>query len=226
MSDTDGQEWGKRPRRRGGRWWRWPGTALILVVEAILFIVVIGGTALAWRAAQGPVDLSLLLPKIGRAIAVAAPQFDVSIGHLAVAWQGFTQGPDQPVQLTGAAIRVDDPGAGRRLAVDGMSLDLSAAWAVRGVVAPRSITLDGPSLMLRRGVTSQPPGGAQPSEGRRPMTARDIITVLERPPETDRHLVKERPAALSELTRGHDHRRGGAGGTLRCDADGEDAARR
>jgi hypothetical protein len=201
MSDRDGQEWDERPRRRGGRWWRWPGTALILLVEAILFIVVIGGTALAWRAAQGPVDLSLLLPKIGRAIAVAAPQLDVSIGHLAVAWKGFTQGPDQPVQVTGAAIWIDDPAAEHSIAVDRVSLDLSAAWAVRGVLAPRTVTLVNPSITLRRGAAGSPPESATPPSGRRPMTAHDIVAVLERPPETDKHLVTERPAALSELTR-------------------------
>ena len=201
MSEIDGQVWHPHDRRRDGRWWRWPGTALILLIEAILLIVAIGGTALAWRAAQGPVDLSLLLPKIGRAIAVAAPQLDVSIGHLAVAWQGFTRGPDQPVQVTGAAIDVDDPNAERDISVDRMSLDLSAAWAVRGVVAPRSVTLDGPSVTLQMGSSAPPAEGAPLAEHRRPMTAQDIIAVLERPPETDRHLVKERPAALSELTR-------------------------
>jgi hypothetical protein len=146
-----------RPRRRGGRWWRWPGTALILLVEAVLLIVAIGGTALAWRAAQGPVDLSVFLPRLGRAIAVAAPRLDVSIGHLAIAWQGFTRGPDQPVRVTGAAIRVDDRAAQRSIAVDRLSLDLSAAWAVRGVVAPRSITLVGPVVTLRLGAQSPPP---------------------------------------------------------------------
>jgi hypothetical protein len=199
MSDSDGQEWDRPRRRRGGRWWRWPGTALILLLEAILFILVIGGTALAWRAAQGPVDLSLLLPKIGRAIAVAAPQLDVSIGHLAVAWRGFTRGPDQPVQVTGAAIRVDDPAAQRSLSVDRMSVDLSAAWAVRGVLAPRTVTLVNPSVTLRQKAAA--PEGAQPSAERRPTTAHDIIAVLEQPPESDKHLVKQRAAALSELTR-------------------------
>jgi hypothetical protein len=200
MSEIDGQVWHPHDRRRGWRWWRWPGTALILLIEAILFIVVIGGTALSWRAAQGPVDLSLLLPRIGRVIAVAAPRLDVSIGHLALAWKGFTQGPDQPIQLTGVAIQVDDPDAERSLAVDRMSLDLSAAWAVRGVIAPRGITLDRPTVTLRLRAAA-PPQGAPARRPRRPMTARDIIAVLERPPETDRHLVKERPAALSELKR-------------------------
>jgi hypothetical protein len=200
MSEIDGQVRHPHDRRRGGRWWRWPGTALILLIEAILFIVVIGGAALSWRAAQGPVDLSLLLPKIGRVIAVAAPRLEVSIGHLALAWKGFTQGPDQPIQLTGAAIQVDDPDAERSFAVDRMSLDLSAAWAVRGVIAPRGITLDRPTVTLRLRAAA-PPQGAPARRPRRPMTARDIIAVLERPPETDRHLVKERPAALSELKR-------------------------
>ena len=201
MSEIDGQVWHPHDRRRDGRWWRWPGTALILLIEAILLIVAIGGTALAWRAAQGPVDLSLLLPKIGRVIAVAAPRLDVSIGHLAVAWKGFTRGADQPVRVTGAAISVDDPAAGRSLSVDRLSLDLSAAWAVRGVVAPRTVTLDGPTVTLQMGSAAPPAEGAPFSGHRRPMTAHDIIAVLERPPETDRHLVKERPAALSELTR-------------------------
>jgi hypothetical protein len=211
MSDTIGQGWDNQdwaqdgepkrppPKRSRGRWWRWPGTALILLVEAIIFIVAIGGAALSWRAAQGPVDLSLLLPKIGRAIAVAAPKLDVSIGHLAIAWRGFTQGPDQPVQLTAAAIRVDDKSAHRSLAVDRLNVDLSAAWAVRGVIAPRTVALLGPRVTLRRGSPLQPSEG-QPAAGRR-MTPHDIVAVLEQPPETDKHLVKERPAALSELVR-------------------------
>ncbi len=211
MSDTIGQGWDsqdwaqdKEPKppprlRRRGRWWRWPVTALILLVEGIIFIVAIGGVGLAWRAAQGPVDLSVFLPKIGRAIAVAAPRLDVSIGHFAIAWRGFTEGPDQPVQLTAAAIRVDDKAAGRSLSVDRLSVDLSAAWAVRGVVAPRTVTLLGPRVTLRRGSPPQP-AAERPAAGRR-MTPHDIVAVLAQPPATDKHLVKERAAALSELVR-------------------------
>jgi hypothetical protein len=211
MSEADGQvlpPWhpsvGRRrdQRREGrpvGRWWRWPGTALILLIEAILLVVAIGGATLAWRAAQGPVDLSLLLPRIGRVIAVAAPRLDVSIGDLAIAWKGFTRGPDQPIQVTGAAVRVDDLDAGRSIAVDRLKVDLSAAWAVRGVAAPRTITLTGPRLTLRRGSPQDQGSSLQGSGGG--MTARDIIAELARPPETDQHLVRETPAALTELTR-------------------------
>jgi hypothetical protein len=208
MSESDGQEAppppraGPRPRRprRGGRWWRWPGTALILLVEGVVLLVAIGGTALAWRAAQGPVDLSWLLPRIGRIVAVAAPQLDVSIGHLAIAWQGFTRGPDQPIQVTGDAIRIDDMRQQRSLAVGHMAVDLSAAWAVRGVLAPRVVTLLDPTVTIRRGRPAETEVRAL-AHPPRPLTPRDIVAVLERPPETDRSMVKEKPAALSELRR-------------------------
>jgi hypothetical protein len=208
MSESDGQEAPPPPRpaprlrrpRRRGRWWRWPATALILLVEGILLIVAISGSALAWRAAQGPVDLSWLLPRIGRVIAVAAPRLDVSIGHLAIAWQGFTRGPDQPIQVTGDAIRVEDTRQERSLAVGHMAVDLSAAWAVRGVLAPRIVTLASPMVTIRRGppVEAEARQFAHPPH---PLTPRDIVAVLERPPETDKSMVKEKPAALSELRR-------------------------
>jgi hypothetical protein len=212
MSDSNGQEApappppplparGARPRRRGGRWWRWPGTALILLLEGILLIVAIGGSALAWRAAQGPVNLASLLPRIGRVVAVAAPQLDVAIGHLAIAWDGFTKGPDQPIRITGDAIAVDDAAQQRSIAVTHLAVDLSAAWAVRGVIAPRVVTLVDPTITLHRMPAPEGAPPPAPPPARRPMTAADSIAVLEQPPQTDQHLVKVKPAALSELRR-------------------------
>jgi hypothetical protein len=130
-------------------------------------------------------------------IALAAPDLDVSIGHLAIAWKGFTEGPDQPIRVTGDAIAVDDARDGRSIAVSHLAVDLSAAWAVRGVIAPREVTMVSPTITLRRGAASPM---AKPSVAR-PMTARNIIAVLERPPGTDRHLVAVKPAALSQLRR-------------------------
>lgn len=180
--------------RRRGRWWRWPATALILLVEGIMLLFIIGGGALAWRAAQGPVDVSWLLPRLSRVIAVAAPGLDVSIGHFAIAWKGFTNGPDQPIRLTGDAIRVVEVKRHRSIAVAHASAELSAAWAVRGVLAPRVVVLVNPVLVLRRPLQGT---SVSPSS----MSARDVVHVLARPPETDKQLVREKPAALSELRR-------------------------
>ncbi|HEX3983739.1 MAG TPA: hypothetical protein VHX12_08600, partial [Acidisoma sp.] len=123
---------------------------MIIAIEWGFFAIAIAMAALAWRAAQGPIDFSWALPRLSRIVAVAAPQLEVEVGHLAVAWAGFNQGPDQPVQVTGDAISVVDHAQDRSLGVDHLGVDLSMAWAVRGVFAPRVITVDGLQVTLRR----------------------------------------------------------------------------
>ena len=193
-------------RRRRGRWWRWPLTAVVLFVEGLLLIAILGGSMLVWRAAQGPVDLSWLLPRLGRIVAVAAPRYSVSVSHLAFNWRGFTRGPDQPVQIAADGIAVDNRARHESLTLDHLALDLSAAWAVRGVFAPRVVTLDGLHVTLRRGAASPPEAAAPQGESPPPRhdpraTARDVIAVLRQPPETDKHLTRVRFAGLSELQR-------------------------
>lgn len=195
-----------RRRRRPGRWWRWPLSALVLFVEGLLLIAIFGGSMLAWRAAQGPVDLSWLLPRLGRIVAVAAPQYSISVSHLAFNWRGFTHGPDQPVRIAADGIAVDNHARHERLTLDHLALDLSAAWAVRGVFAPRVVSLDGLHVTLRR-APAAPPKRAVPEGDARPprhdprATARDVIAVLRQPPETDKHLTRVHFAGLSELQR-------------------------
>jgi hypothetical protein len=221
MSGQDGQEPGQalpreaappppppaspRRRYRRGWWWRWPMQAAISAAEALLFIAIFGSAMLAWRAAQGPVDLSWMLPRLGRIAQAVAPEYRISVQHLAIAWRGFTRGPDQPVQVTGDGISVVDQARHRRMSLDHATLDLSAAWAVRGTFAPRVVTLDGLRVTVRR---QAPQDDAGPAERGRPTppwdlraTARDVIAVLRQPPQDDRHLAKVRFAGLAELRR-------------------------
>lgn len=195
----------RRPRPRSGRWWRWPLQATILAVEGILLILILGGSMLAWRAAQGPVDLSWMLPRLGRIVHAAAPDYRVSVQHLAIAWRGFTAGPDQPVQVAGDGISVRDVVHDRRLDLDHAAIDLSAAWAVRGTFAPRVVTLDGLHLSLRRQAARRESGPAERGPPPRPLdlraTAQDAIAVLRQPPQDDRHLAPVRFAGLAELRR-------------------------
>lgn len=212
MSGVDGQEppggpvletGAGKPRHRPGRWWRWPLSALVLLIEGILLILILGGSMLAWRAAQGPVDVSWLLPRLGRVAAMAEPQYRISVAHLAFNWRGFSRGPDQPVQIAADGIAVANPARHQSLTLDHLALDLSAAWAVRGVFAPRVITLDGLHVTLRRPAAAA--AGPRPAR-RHPVPdlrarLRDAIAVLRQPPQTDRHLVPVRFAGLSELQR-------------------------
>ncbi|HTI03623.1 MAG TPA: DUF3971 domain-containing protein [Acidisoma sp.] len=228
MSGQDGQEPGQEPlreaalpvpagppvpapapaprrRHRPGRWWRWPLQAAILLVEGILLILIIGGSMLAWRAAQGPVDLSWMLPRLGRIAHAAVPDDRISVQHLAIAWRGFTRGPDQPVQVTGDGISVVDRARDRSVSLDHAALDLSAAWAVRGTFAPRVVTLDGLRVSARRAAPRNEAGPPERGRPARPWdvraTARDAIAVLRQPPQDDRHLAPVRFAGLAELRR-------------------------
>lgn len=195
-----------RPRRsRRGWWWRWPLQAAISGTEALLLLIIFGSAMLAWRAAQGPVDLSWMLPRLSRIAQAAAPDYRLSVQHLAIAWRGFTQGPDQPVQVTGDGISVVDHVRDRSVSLDHATLDLSAAWAVRGTVAPRVVTLDGLRVTVRRMSAHDDAGPAKRGPPRRPWdlraTAQDVIAVLRQPPQDDRHLAPVRFAGLAELRR-------------------------
>lgn len=195
-----------RPRRlRRGWWWRWPMQVAISGIEALLLLAIFGGAMLAWRAAQAPVDLSWLLPRLGRIAQAAAPEYRISVQHLAIAWRGFTQGPDQPVQVTADGISVLDQARDRSVSLDHATVDLSAAWAVRGTFAPRVVTLDGLRVTARRGAAAREAGPAERGHPARPWdlraTARDAIAVLRQPPQDDRHLAPVRLSGLAELRR-------------------------
>ncbi len=91
-----------RRRRRLSRWLRWPATFLIIFVEGLLILVAMGWTMLAWRAADGPIDISFLLPRVERLVAAADPHLRIAVDHAVIGWQGFAQGPDAPGMVDAA----------------------------------------------------------------------------------------------------------------------------
>lgn len=212
MSAAEGQELPPQPtpppparRHRRGRWWRWPLQVAISGAEALLLILIFGSSMLAWRAAQGPVDLSWMLPRLGRIVHAAEPDYRISVRHLSIAWRGFTHGPDQPVQVEASGIAIADRLRHRSLALDEAAVDLSAAWAVRGTFAPRTVSLDGLRITMQRVVPKAESGPPERGRERRSpdlrAMARDAIAVLRQPPQDDRHLAPVRLAGLAELRR-------------------------
>ena len=185
-------------------WWKWPLDALIIVIEWGFLALAIVSAILAWRLAQGPVDLSWALPRLTRIVAIAAPHIDARGAHLAVAWNGFRQGPDQPVQVTGDGISVVDTAQDRSLSLNHFGVDLSMAWATHGVFAPRVVTLDGLQVTVQRAPPAPEVAADAVQHVRRSnlrQTLRDIIAVLRQPPQSDTHLLPVKVAQLSELRR-------------------------
>ncbi|MCB8882842.1 hypothetical protein ACELLULO517_21530 [Acidisoma cellulosilytica] len=209
MTAPDGQD----PASGGARkpwfhprrwWWKYPLDALIILVEWGFLAVAIASAIFAWRLAQGPVDLSWALPRLTRIVAVAAPTIDAEVGHLALAWNGFKQGPDQPLRVTSDDINVVDNAHDRSLGLDHLGVDLSMGWAAHGVFAPRVVTLDGLQLTMRRAPPAQQIAENTAEQARATdlrQTLRDIIAVLRQPPQSDKHLLPVKDAQLSELRR-------------------------
>ena len=124
---------------------------LLLAAEVLALAAVLAGGALAWRLAQGPLEVGWLTRRLESAVNAGGEPPQLVIGHAALAWEGFTQCVDQPlnIRLTGVAVLDAD---GRRIAeLPRVELSLSAGWLVLGRIVPRGLELDGLRLSVWRG---------------------------------------------------------------------------
>ncbi|WP_158801833.1 MULTISPECIES: AsmA-like C-terminal region-containing protein [unclassified Acidisoma] len=192
-----------RTRRRLSRWLRWPATFLIVSVEGLLILAAVGWTMLAWRAADGPIDISFLLPRVERLVAAADPRLRIAVRSAVIGWQGFGQGPDAPGMVTLQGVKASDAAHRPVLSADEISVNFSVAWASIGVFAPRDIAARNLQLVLRRQSDASLSSISPDVPGRlhqpKPTTLRDVIKVLAQPPGNDRDLVRVRPAELAQL---------------------------
>ncbi len=124
---------------------------LVRVALALTFLAALAAGALAWRLAQGPLEIGWLTRRIqAEANAGGTPPVLV-IGSAALVWEGFTQGVDRPldIQLTNLALL---DAAGARIAeVPRADVSLSAGWLMLGRVVPRVLELVGVRLRVQRG---------------------------------------------------------------------------
>ena len=163
---------------------------------ALAFAMVLAGGGLAWRLAQGPLEISWLTHRLQQAANADNAKPLLLIGSAALAWEGFTRGVDSPldIRLTDLALLNGD---GVRIAeVPLAEVSLSASSLVLGRIVPRALELQGVRLRARRGEdgsVSIDLGGdaddaalpaAAPSGG--PGLLAGLLQDLARPAETDR----------------------------------------
>jgi hypothetical protein len=118
---------------------------------ALALLLLLTGGALAWRLAQGPMEVDWLARRLQAAVNGDGTAPALEIGHAALAWEGFTLGVDRPLDilLTDLALR---DAAGLRIAeLPRAELSLSAGWLMLGRIVPRALELDGVRLQARRG---------------------------------------------------------------------------
>lgn len=118
------------------------------ILIGLLLLLVVGVGGIAWRLAQGPWELPVLARTLERA---AGPGLALSIGHAAIAWEGFAHGGAAPLDIRLSDIAIAGADGTRRLAVPRARVILSVPALLRGRVLVRVLAIDAPALTLTRG---------------------------------------------------------------------------
>jgi hypothetical protein len=123
---------------------------LHLVVEAalgILGILALAGCVLAWRLSQGPIDITWLAQREQHYLAAAGAH--LTIGHAALAWEGFVDpGSALDIRWENIAVVARDGALLARLPRGRVTL--SPARLVLLQVEPRVVEIDAPVISLLR----------------------------------------------------------------------------
>jgi hypothetical protein len=168
--------------------------ATLAITLAVLIGVAIG--AFAWRLSQGPVDLPWLTSRLEEAANAEGGPTRLTIGSVALTWEGFRLGVDRPLDLRLTDVVLIDQSGGNRMRIPRAEVSLSLHQLLLGRVALRAVALDGPQLRLRRAAdgtlsldlgsftesadTGEPP---QPTEAK---PVAELLAELARPLRSDR----------------------------------------
>ncbi len=170
--------------------------AIATVAMTLLIVLTVAGIAAAWRLSQGPVDLSWLTRRIEEA---AAPT-RLTIGRTELAWEGFRQGLDRPLDLRLTDVALTTPDGARLLDVPRATVSLSIGNLFLGRIVPRAVELDHARLLLQRAVDGSVSldlgGNTQAATGAEPLAA--LLAQLARPPSHDQSAAQ---GLLSQLQR-------------------------
>jgi hypothetical protein len=173
----------------------------------------VGVAALAWRLSQGPMDLDWFTSRLEDTVNANGGPTRLTIGSAALAWEGFSQGVDRPVDLRLTDITVADNAGGRRMTIPRAEVSLSLHELLLGRVVLRAVALDEPQLTLIREADrtlSLDLGnlmeGTDSAEQARPVEATavsELLAELARPPASDRDRGRNR--LLDQLRRVNVH---------------------
>lgn len=178
---------GQAPRRQGP-------LALRLCLGLLAALPLLAGLALgmlAWRLSTDPVASSFLARRIEAGVNLPGNRLRVEIGRATIAWQGW-HGEGAPIDVRLSDVILRDALGRERGHLPEASVTLALGPLLRGVLAPASIEMHGPSLALRRdteggialdsGAAEAPAAGeAEPHASQEGFA--EILADLMRPPE-------------------------------------------
>ena len=166
---------------------------LLRVALALLLLGGIGLGALAWRLAQGPLEVALLARQVERAADAVLPG-RIEVGRAAIAWEGWHEGAAAPLDIRLSEVRLLDPEGALQGSLPEVAVALSLRALLRGRLLPSTVALWRPSLLLYRdpdgnigleaAPAAAPPADAAPAAGPLPLDA--LLADLTEPPGADR----------------------------------------
>ncbi len=127
--------------------------AVHLLMDAVVGIVGLIGLAgciLAWRLAQGPIDITSLVQR--EASRLTGPGTQLSIGNAALTWEGF-HAANSPLDIRwrDVDIRRQDGASPISLPTGGVTLSVSRLLV--GQIVPRSVEVDDATIDIQRDAT-------------------------------------------------------------------------
>ena len=125
---------------------------LITVALGAMVLVAVGSGVFAWRLSQGPLDLSWFAGRLEAAVNGGGGPTRLSVGGVALAWEGFRQGLDRPIDLRLTGLRVQDSAGRTQIDIPRAEVSLSLGALLIGRLLPRAIELDGAELRVIRGI--------------------------------------------------------------------------
>jgi hypothetical protein len=124
------------------------GTAVLVIASCLI-------VGLAWRLAQGPIELGWLADRVRAALVGDAAVERVSFDGVALAWEGFQKGVDHPLDLRISNIVIADQAGRNLLAAPDAHVTLSFAGLLLGRLVPRTIEVDHGQVVITRAATGQ-----------------------------------------------------------------------
>jgi AsmA-like C-terminal region/Protein of unknown function len=122
------------------------GTGFLVVASCLL-------AGVAWRLAQGPIDLGWLADRARTAITDDTAPVRLSFDGLALAWEGFHKGVDHPLDLRVSNVSIADASGRQLVAAPGAHVTFSLAGLLLGRFVPRAIEVDHARVAVTREAT-------------------------------------------------------------------------
>ncbi len=124
----------------------------------------------AWQLSKGPISLGFLSPYIENAVNTPEREFRLRLENTILTWAGW----ERTLDIRILNVRVLGPGGSLIGSIPEASFSLSGAALVQGRLAPRTIELFGPKLLVRR----DRDGSFEVGFGEDPASSRDVAANL------------------------------------------------